>query len=338
MRLRRKQVYLAGFLLLIAALIAFHFFAAGQAEADIDKAIQEQIAEIDSTISVQYSSIEVSPFSGGVAVSDLMIIHHNNIERSTRISLDLSYGDFLNIYFWGAEHGLSRITEASLNIWGASYLDRDKMYELKFSEARLRYNGNLLEALRSFIANTRISLDHEIVLTGKDIRYARPESSIGSFSADSLYLVNRVSASAGPSSSSSDTLSLHTVLWNPPSSFQDNYGFIIRGFGLQPDSIRAKSATFNYMLSVDEREVALSQGTVITDLGDIKLHGTLIWPPSAGEPILSPLNVSATNLKAEVGRVINNLERMLNRRLPRNENGDPAVRLQGPVSEPKFLQ
>lgn len=338
MRLSRKKVYLAGFLLLIAAVIAFHFFAAEQAEADLDKAIREQAAKIDSTISVQYSSIEVSPFSGDVSVTDLIIIHHNNIERSSKISLDLSYGDFLNIYFWGAEYGLSRITEAYLAIQNASYLDRAEMHELKFREARIRYSGNMLEALRSFMANGRISLDHEIVLSGKDIRYAKPEPSIGVFSADSLYLVNRVSASEGPAASSYDTLSLHTVVWNPPSSFQDAYGFIIRGFGLQPDSLGAESALFSYRLSVDEKKITLSEGTVNTDLGKIKLHGNIIWPPSAGEPVLSPLHVSATNLTLEVGRVINNLERLLNRRLPRNENGDPAVRLQGPVTQPTFLQ
>jgi len=57
-----KKYYAIGLFILASALFAYHFYAAGNAEENIDTSIQEITARLNPPLSVSYSKVEVSPF------------------------------------------------------------------------------------------------------------------------------------------------------------------------------------------------------------------------------------------------------------------------------------
>ncbi|MDZ7681486.1 MAG: hypothetical protein U5J63_07140 [Fodinibius sp.] len=101
----KKKYYGIGIAVVVAMVIGYHFLAASQAESQIDKALQQQ-SEKHQSFSVQYSAVEVAPFTATVVLRNLTVVLDNHIERAQKLQVDMSYLDFLNVYFGGLPYGL----------------------------------------------------------------------------------------------------------------------------------------------------------------------------------------------------------------------------------------
>src|SRR5699024_11627464 len=125
----KKKYLLFIFLFLVALVIGYHFYAASQAEKQITQLIKQQTAQ-RGDISVQYSDIEVTPFTGKFVISDLTIIFGNHIERTKEITVDLAYWDVLNFYLGGTEYALKNLYEDEALVLRLTYVNQENIHNL----------------------------------------------------------------------------------------------------------------------------------------------------------------------------------------------------------------
>src|SRR5699024_11597928 len=136
----KKKYLLFIFLFLVALVIGYHLYAASQAEKQITQLIKQQTAQ-RGDISVQYSDIEVTPFTGKFIISDLTIIFGNHIERTKEITVDLAYLDVLNFYLSGTEYALKHLYEAEALLLKPSYINKANFHQLSSDSLHLHLAG-----------------------------------------------------------------------------------------------------------------------------------------------------------------------------------------------------
>lgn len=319
-------------LILILALWGYHFLAANQAERDIDQAIQEQAGQLEPAPSIKYESIRIQPFAGDITFHEANIMHDQSIYRFTDARFDLTYWDFLNIYFRGAEAGLAQIERANFDITDFSLVQRDTRTEVNTDSLHSRYDGNLLDGLQTLITGQPTQNRHQYAATAYAFRLNLPQAGAGSLRTDSLHW-----SSTYPDSSQNlfeqgnHSLDLYAIQWNPPESVTDKYGFFIRGFDYEENNLPFDSLKVEYQ-SEDEirKEIAIGLFAEPFDIegdGFIRLNEQVLR-----ESEIEEYEIALTNPSEQVQNMLANAERMFDFELPRKD-GNPVLRLQGPLSD-----
>ncbi|MBN2732642.1 MAG: hypothetical protein JXR26_09450 [Balneolaceae bacterium] len=332
-----KKFIFAIILILLVALFAFHFVAANQAEKQIDKAIQEQVKASPSALSVQYSSIEVSPFSGGILFNDITIVEGSNIERTQRMNVDLRYLDFLNIYLGGVESGLKKLEEGNLNLSRVSFVNRESLQEFSVDTLNIDYNGNMWDALQSLFTEKPTDYSHQIYFRGINSRYKKPESSIGNFTADTAYFQFHLPKGTTQwRKDGTHKIMFKNISWAPPVSFQNKYGFFIQGFGYALNAIPIDSLGGIYSMP-NPSQVNLTDGVASTDLFNATFSGTVQTDSTWNSGAFTPLRISLVDLSEQFTNILTNIEQLLGITLPGKTNDNEIhFQLVGPVTNPQM--
>lgn len=323
----KKRYYFYIFIVLLIIFVAYNYYSAAQAEENITQLIQEQVDKSRESISIQYSSIDVSPFQGNIEFEDVNIIQSEAIRRAEKIKIDLNYYDFLKFSIGGTEYGIKHLSNALLILNDASYINRSTRTEIHFDELTVNYSGDLWNAILVYFSPRQINQTHEVVIMGKNASYHKPESFIGTFKADSLFINHTFS-------DEKETLSkfrLNDITWNPPKTFKQKYAFFIQGFGLSVDSILIDHTGFSYV--VNERNIQINEGTFETSLLSAGFYGTIDKQPIAA---FSPLHISITELSPRLQNALQNLKQLFDLSIPIG-NGAIQFKLIGPVSDPQLI-
>lgn len=332
-----KKFVLIAVIVLIGVLFGLHFFAANEAEKQINNAIQTQAGASPMAVSVQYSSIDVSPFSGDILFNDVTLVEQANIERAAKVNVDLRYMDFLNLYFNGVKHGLKELSSAKINLGRVSYVNRKSMQEFAIDTLNIDYQGSMWDALQSLFTGKATSNSHTIFFRGANGRYKKPDSSIGNFTADSAYF--RFDLPKGTTQWRRDgahDIMLKNVNWAPPVSVQNEYGFFIQGFGYQLDAIPLDSLGVIYSMPTP-RTLKLTEGIAATDLFNAAFSGTVQTDSTWDSGVFTPLRISLLDLSDSFVNVLTNLEQLLGFTLPgKTGNDEIHFQLVGPVMNPKI--
>lgn len=330
----KKKYYLTGAFILAISIIAYHFYAAGQAEEQITEAIRKQTEQPASSLSVTYSSVDVSPFNGDIHFADLSVVDSSAMLRSRSIRLDMGYSDFLNIYLWGLRYGLEQLTAAQLNVKQPSYVDRSSFVEIKFNSIDIAFQGDAWDALVSLIHSTPSATSHSFEVNGDSLSYHVPNALPGTFKAGTF-----TSGHSFPAGSKAwwrqgeHRLRLDEILWTPPASFQKQYGFFIRGFGYETDRIPADSLLLLY--EAPATGPALVSADLFTNLFDAQVRSQLfINPGSFMESRLKEGSVTIRNTSEEFDMFTRNLEQLMGLKLT-NPSGQ-VLRFSGPLNTPRF--
>lgn len=329
----KKSIFII-LLVLLAGLFAYHFIAANQAEAEIDRAIQAEADSSATRFSVQYSSIDVSPFSGDIEFADVTLIQGSNIERADRVHIDLSYADFLSIYFSGVKEGLDRLGDGTIHFRNVSHLNRESMQELSLAEAEVRYQGNLLDGMQRLLFSDPLDHRHQIDIHAQQVRYTKPNSVVGSFRSDSAALSLAFAAGDGSPSQVQNRLELSSITWTPPARVQKKYGFFIQGFGYELNAIPVERLGL-LVHPAGPRQLQVTEGTVETELCVVRFEGAVRTEAGWTTPRLAPLRVEVTDLSPELQNVLNNVEQLLGITLPKQQN-QISFRLVGPLTNPRI--
>jgi len=332
-----KKYFLAGILLVMAGLIAYHYIAANQAEQQISEAVRKQVEQSMGKLSVQYSEIDIAPFSGNISLRDVTVIENRTIRRSSLSLFDLSYWDFLNIYFRGLRFGMDRVTETRIILIQASQINRETLTELKFDTLRIDYKGNMWNGLSKLYADSSLSGNHRLSFNSSGFRFAKPGSGIGSFKSGranaDLHFSEKPTNTVLPNGKG--TLSLINTTWTPPSTFQEKYSFFIKGFGFQPDSIPVQKADFTWQMEPPNIGLNL-KGTMETELAAISLSGSAILEEELSNTGLRNFTITVTDFSEQFAGVLDNMEKLFNIRLPRKEEA-LTFQLGGTLSKPVYL-
>lgn len=331
--MNNKRYYFIGLVGLILLVLGYHYYAASQAEEQIDKAIQEQTAKL-KTISVQYSSIDVAPFGGSVSIQDLTIVFGNHIERAQHLQLDLSYLDFLNIYFGGPRYGLDNLNEAKITLRKPSYVNKSGLEELKLGELTITYRGNALDGLTSAINGTPFTHSQTIEAESSALILQLPETTLSKLQA--AYFQYSGTISAGNTNFWTDgqhQFALDSLTWTPSENFQNSYRFFIKGFGYDTDSIPFRSAQLQTQPSQDgllQLEAAVdSELALFSGSGYVNLQNRF------GSSELQDMEISITNFSEQFKNVLQNIERLLSISLPKSDDGI-TLQLKGTLSKPSI--
>jgi hypothetical protein len=316
----KKKYFFIGFILLLVALFAYHLFAAAEAEQQIDKTIQEQTAASNS-ISVQYSSIDVAPFSGKVSFSDLTIIFEEHIQRAQKLTFDTRYLDFLNIYFGGLTYGLKNLEGAKVLFLQPSYLNQEGLYEIKMDSLQILYQGNALDGLLAIINDIAFSTDHAVEAQSPQITLRFPEAFVSEITAENLNYSGAISE--GRSSFWKDgkhTFTTDSLIWTPSQSFQNTYRFFIRGFGYRSDAIPFKSLKF-YSQPISQKDTLQVKAALQSELARFLAKGFIDLNKPFGSSEIQRMKITASELSTSFKRVLQNVEQLLSISLPRDSTG-----------------
>lgn len=332
---KKRKYYLIGFLLLCIFIIGYHFFAASQAEQQIDEALQEQSAQNDF-LSVQYSEIDIAPFSAAVSIRDLNIIFGDHIERSQYLQLDMSYLDFLNIYIGGLPYGLKRLDKADIQAIQPSYINRGRFEELKMDTLNISYTGNALDGLQSAINGTPFSSSQSIEARSSNLRIVLPKTPVAKLTAETfIYSGSITDDQQSFWTDGQHQFALDSLIWTPSQSMQQTYSFIIKGFGYDTDAIpfesvelHSQAGTKNDMLQVESSirsELALLSGS-----GFIKMNSPL------ENSELQDMTIRITDFSESFSNVIHNAERLFSISLPKSDEGI-TLHIRGTFSNPSIV-
>ena len=328
-----KKFFLILLAIILVGLIAFHFIAANNAEQQIDTIIQAQADSLTVPTSVQYSSIDVSPFSGDIELKDVTVSVKSNIERASTIHIDLRYLDFLNITVSGVEYGMKNISSADVNFIKLSYLNRNTLQEASLAQAHLTYSGKLLDGIRTLILGEPLVSSHRFDVSGTQFRYSKPNAITGNFKSDSVTFRFESSRTTENLEPPTNAIVFKNIVWDPPSRFRKKYGFFIQGFGYPLDAIPFSNASTSFTLA--ENSIQLSKGETKTDLFTLKFKGNIIKDSTWSSARLAPLKLQLTEPSEQFKNVLSNIEQLLGLSLPEGENM-LQFQLRGPIQNPKF--
>ncbi len=332
----KTKYYLIGVTTLIVLIIGYHFLAASQAEDQIDEAIQEQTSESEA-ISVQYSSIDVAPFSGNVSMSDLTFIFGDHIERAGYIELDLGYLDFLNIYFGGIAYGLENLYEAQITFIQPSYVNQSGLEELKSDTLQIKYKGQALDGLRSAINGTNFSTNQTLETQSSSFRIRMPNTPVSQIRSEQFNYTGTISeGETNFWTNGNHQFKLDSLTWTPSESFQNRYSFFIKGFGYPTDAIPFESANLQsnpgsepntlHIEAAIKSELALLSGSGLIRLND---------PLQKSE--FQNMHIRLSDFSESFNNVLSNIERLLSISLPRTDE-EISLQLEGTLDNPSIAR
>lgn len=333
--MNKKIYYLIGFTVFLGAILGYHFYAASQAEQQINKTIQEQAER--ELLSAQYSSIDVAPFSATVTIQDLTVIFGDHIERAQHLKLDISYLDFLNIYFGGLSYGLDQLHQANITALQPSYVNKKGLKEIKTDTLHISYNGNALDGIRSAVNGTPFASNQAIEAQGSGIILSFPKTTFSTLEAEGFEYSGTIAKdSLNFWTEGSHQVAMDSLIWTPSESFQSSYSFFIKGFGYPADAIPIQHAQF-HSTPASQPEVLNIEASVQSGLalfsssGMVRLHD----PIESSE--FQNMNIKITDLSDSFRQVLSNIERLLSVSLPRTNN-EIRLQLNGTLSDPRIVQ
>lgn len=332
-----KKYYAIGFFILIIGLFAYHFYAASNAETNLDTSIQEITTKLDPQLSVSYSKINVIPFSGDIHFTDLNIIRNKDIRRARSVQFDFSYFDFLNISLFGPEYGLKKISSGNISLRHVSLTDRESLTEVKLDSFEVNYQGDLWELLAMSFKDSTISntSDHRFDAAGRQFTFSQPEM-LGIVKADSILLSNKFTNVSGVSIDSLiGSASLVDITWNPPKYIQDKYRFFIQGFGYQTDSIPFRKASSDYNYESETSLLSIRKLNLQSELftgsfsGDIKIDSDTF-----SESAIEEASIQIGNLSPQLENFLSNAEKLFGVKIPMTGN-QLTISVSGTVQKPQ---
>ncbi|HKK46454.1 MAG TPA: hypothetical protein VJ964_13100 [Balneolaceae bacterium] len=335
MKLKKKH-YFIGIIVLVCLILAYHFYAAYQAEQQIDTAIQEQTSKMKN-ISVQYSSINIAPFVGKVSIDDLTFILGNNIERAQKLQFRASYIDFLNIYIGGIKYGLQNLDRAQITLTRPSYVNQSNLEEVKADTLHITYNGNALDGLQSAINGIPFNSPQEIDAHSSGLIFQFPNTTLYKLTAKNFSYSGMIkSGMQNFWTNGTHQFGMDSLTWTPSQSFQDSYSFFIKGFGYDTDAIPFKSAHLNYEPASQPRTIHV-ESTIKSDLALVSGSGAIQLKKPFGQSKLENMGISITEFSQKFSRVIKNMEKLLSVSL-NSDNQGITLKLDGTVANPHIVK
>jgi len=325
-----------GLLALAAGLFAYHFYAAADAERKLDESIRNISAQTDAGLTVNYSSIQVDPFSGDVIFSDVNIIRNEDIQRAKTARFDLGYSDFVNITIWGTEYGLRNIEEGLLALSDLSYTGRSNLVEIKMDSLNVNYRGNLWNLIVLGITRSAPSIRHRIDAEGARFSFSQPGSAVGTVRADTLEWTTFFGKLTDRPDSLASSFALSGVTWAPPIPFREKYSFFIQGFGYPADAIPLDRVEARYRYHPARDSLAVEQMTLYSDLFDTSIQGSITLDEELfGRSRVNDIRVELQELSPRFQNFIGQLKQLTG--LPLAEDEDKiTLSIGGSVGEPSI--
>lgn len=336
--MKQKKTYYAIVLVAVLVLLAgYHFYAASQAEKQIKALIAEQTAP-PTAPSVQYSSLNVTPFTGKIIIRDLTIVLGDHIERARQVTVDLAYLDVLKFYLGGTAYALRNLHEATAHFIQPSYVNKSSLQQLSAGNLRIYFRGQALDAIRAAVADTAFSHSQSIRMQGDSLQMEFPQTLIAGFRADSFHYNGLVQATATSFWKEGEhTFTMDSLTWTPSQDFQNTYGFFIKGFGYATDAIPFKSASMQSHPRKKMNDLHV-KANLRSELMLVSAKGDVLLRQPFGTSRLRDMKLLASDFSESFSKVLRNIEKLFSIQLPRTSKGGISIPIRGTLANPVIVQ
>jgi len=335
--MKKLSYYIIGLLVLAVAVIGYHYYAASHTEEQIIQLIEEETAK-SSAVSVTYSSVEVTPFDGEVSIRDLTIIRDNHIERTQRFSIDLSYIDVLKFYLGGTEYALKHLYHAEALLVKPSFVNKSNLQQLSSDSLHIYFEGQAFDAIRAAITDTSFSERQSIRAEGSGLRLQFPQTLIAGLNIEAFQYHGSVDAGNTYFwSEGRYEVTMDSLTWTPVETFQRKYGFFIKGFGYPTDAIPFQSAYYQSS-PLPQSDMLRIESKLKSGLALVSVDGSLDPQQPLGASRLEETTISVSEFSDSFRQVLENIEQLLSISLPRNDNGNIFIPLEGTLSDPAITR
>jgi len=329
-----KKYLLIAFLI-IAGIYSYHFLAAEQAEQQIDEAIREFSGNQKNNLNVQYSDLEISPFSGDIIFGHLIVISDEYINRADRLHFDLTYWEFLNIYISGAKSVLNRKGILKLSADNLSLLQREKLREIKADTLSIQYQGNLWQTLDGLLNRGHSRDSQQVKLYASNPVFSHSGSAFGIFKFDSLKSEFQLTPKNNYFQIHSE-IDLFSITWTPPETFRQRYEFFIKGFGYRADAIPFEELSMKSIYRSGTNYLSISKMDLRSDLFYSTSDGNIyIDSTSFARSKFSDFSITISDMSTPLRNFISNAEKLLGSKISM-DNEEFSFGITGTIGNPQI--
>jgi len=134
----------------LAVFLGLNLYISSSLSTLIKEESQKAVQKLDSDIILRMGPVESSPFRGNIDLSDIYY-NHAGTQSSAELesfSLDLSYIDFLRLYFFGIRSGMSEITSLDFLAGNLKLRNLSRLPNMTVGSISCSYSGSLWQLLQ----------------------------------------------------------------------------------------------------------------------------------------------------------------------------------------------
>jgi hypothetical protein len=314
-------------LILVAAFVAFNFYAANRAEKQVRKFIKLQVHSSPVPISVQYSKINVPPFRGYINFSHIKFRNKERTGNFEHIQINLGYFSFFRFYIVTPEAALKHASSVDIHFQKGAYTNHRTAQTFSFDSVTIHQHGNLWNALQIYLNKQAPHHKQRIHATAIGLYYS--DDSLGVFKSDTAhfhYIIQKPTAKSLPRNS----IQLKNITWTPPNHFQKKYAFFIKVLNFPLDSIPVKNIGCSFS-DLNRQHINIEDGQIKTKPFTIKFHGSIIRNSTWSNAKLAPMNVSVVNFSNNLKNLLKSLGFFNGKKATAHQH--ISFRLTGPVND-----
>ncbi|MDZ7771416.1 MAG: hypothetical protein U5K31_01540 [Balneolaceae bacterium] len=316
-----KYLLAAGAVILLAALYLSHFYAAREAERELDRTLRNWVADSNPDAGIQFSGVEIHPFSGTLDIHDLHIFTDRHLQRGALMRFRLGYPMFLRMYFGDPSTVLDRQLSLRAHLENISWLDRYRLREVSFDTLELDYRGNPADLLRNILRDSPLAATQELLARGRGFGWSEPYMDWGSVRADSLRLRRDIPVGSSSLWSAGDLeLELNDLTWRMPDRFISTYSFFLRGFDYTGQTMPLQSFHGRMSYAEDSGRLNLRQMRLRSEHVRMELSGEMELREPAGSTSLEGLRLLLSDFSPRFRNVLEGMNRLLRLNLSTGED------------------
>jgi hypothetical protein len=327
-----KRVIPIIILVLVAAFVAFNFYAANRAEKQVNRFVQMQVRSSPAPISVKYSNINVPPFRGHINFSNIKFKNRNRTGHFGKMQIDLGYFNFFRFYIGRPISALKHASSVDIHVREGTYTNHSTKRTFSFDSVDIHQHGNLWDAMQIYLNKKAPRHKQQINATASGLYYS--DDSLGVFKSDSArfhYITQKPTGKTSPK----NLIQFKRITWLPPAYFQQQYAFFMKVLNLPADSIPVKNIGCSFS-ALNRKHIDVKNGQIETKPFTIKFHGTIARTPADSTIRLAPINVSIVNFSKELQNLLGSLG-FFNSKKTKNRQ-HISFQLVGPVGDIRIEQ
>lgn len=329
-----RKLIAAALLLVLIGIILYHYEAADQAEREVDRALREMVSGRETAAGIQFSDVEIAPFSGTLTIYDLDLFTERHLYRGRPLRLELGYLNFLRIYLGNPSDVLDQRLSADGRAVDVTWMDRYRLREIRFDTLELHYDGNPRALMRHLLLDSALTVPQSLEGNGRGFSFTDEMLAWGSLRADTLRMRQELSAGNGRTTGVTTTdVELRGLSWGVSRGLREQYGILLRGFDYPGGEIPLKSARAAFEYDPGDRLLHFRETRLVTEHFRLGLNGELILEEPLGGTSLDGLTVTVSDYSDRFRNMLGGLNRLFQLDLP-SDSDSLALPLGGTLENP----
>jgi hypothetical protein len=319
-------------ILIVAAFVAFNFYAAHRAKKQINKFLQENLNSAMIPVSVHYSNVKTPPFTGKIKFSDVTFKSSSDIIKMDHLQLRLGYINLFRFYVSKTENALKHTSSADIVISHLKFVNNKIRQKYSVDSTTIHQHGNLWDAVMALLKKRFPRQKHSVELTAKQLQYKGGHRGFGTVKSDSAYFHYIISGKNKDTTSVQDSIRFSGLTWLIPRAYQEQFGFFLKGLGLSPDSVNVAEAGLAFS-SLHKEPVKIKNGVFKTDPLTLHFKGLIRkqipWQVSK----FNPLSIKVVHISNKLKSLLSGFGFFEKQEQGKNHF---TFRLVGPMNRPQL--